>query len=180
MMEIHVTVDKAAVEKKLGDLAGKSRVVISRGINRTAKDARKRLAEKAQETYTVKKVRFNRELKIVNSNAGNLTAILKANGSPLLITAYKHRAAKVQGGKAQILTAGSLKPLDKNGIKAFKRKGMMLQRTSKSRYPLEVLYSNSVPVMLGQEQRVYGIVEPHIKSDLEKNIDKAIARLIGG
>jgi len=180
MRTITVTVDKAAVERKLGDLAGKSRTVIARGLNKTAKDARKRLAEKAQETYTAKKVHFNSHMKLDSANAGNLVATLRANGRPLSLTGFAHRAPKKQGGKAQVLQAGGMKPIEMSGIKAFKRNGLMMQRRSKARLPVKVLHSNSVPVMLGSEQRVYGIVRPHIESDLKKNLDAEIARLIGG
>lgn len=180
MTTITVTVDKAAVEKKLGNLASKSRTVIARGLNKTAKSARKRLAEKAQETYTAKKVHFNSHMKLKSATAGNLVAELDANGKPLSITGFSHRAPKREGGKAQILAAGSMKAITMSGIKSFKRNGLMMQRRGKARLPVKVLKSNSVPVMLGSEKRVYGIIKPHIKSDLQKNIDAEISRLLGG
>jgi hypothetical protein len=33
--------------------------------------------------------------------------------------------------------------------------------------------------MLGSEKRVYGVVEPHIKADQQKNLSQAIAKLVG-
>ena len=54
----------------------------------------------------------------------------------------------------------------------------MFQRKGKERFPIKQLYSNSVPVMLGNEKRVYGVVEPKIKKNLRKNIEGQIKRVL--
>ena len=162
------------VEKKLGDMKSKTPKVIKDALNRTAKQARTDLRRKAQETYTVKAGKFNRGMTIQN-----------ATGAPMPITSYRTSMAKRAGGKAQILTAGGLKTLQKGNIKAFKSTvgaghGGMFQRKGKERLPIKQLYSNSVPVMIGNEKRVYGVVEPKIKQNLEKNIEGQIRRVLGG
>lgn len=173
------------VEKKLGDMKSKTPKVIKDALNRTAKQARTDLRRKAQETYTVKAGKFNKDMTIQNATTGNLTAIIKSTGTPMPITSYRTSMTKRAGGKAQILTAGSLKPLQKGNIKAFKatmKSGHsgMFQRKGKERLPIKELYSNSVPVMIGNEKRVYGVVEPKIKQNLEKNIEGQIRRVLGG
>ena len=175
-----VTIDKADVERRLGDLKAKAPQVIARGLNQTAKDARKRLADKAREAYTVKTAKFNSSMKIKNATAGNLVAIIRSAGSPLSLTSFSHRASRRSTASAQVVRGGGFKPLDKGGIKAWKGKnGLLWQRRTEARLPVKTLKSNSIPVMIGSEKHVYGIVEPHIQSDLQKNISTAIAKLVG-
>lgn len=38
----------------------------------------------------------------------------------------------------------------------------------------------SVPEMLGNEKRVYGIVEPYIMSDLKQAVNRHVARALKG
>ena len=87
--------------------------------------------------------------------------------------------------KARVLQRGGLKSLEKNGIKAFVIKfanghASIAQRIGKPRLPIKILYSNSIPIMLGNEKRVYGIVEPKINEYLQKQIDRHIEKVLGG
>lgn len=80
-----IKIDKADVERRLGDLKAKAPQVIARSLNWTAKSARTRLANKAKEVYTVKSVGFADSMKIKNATPGNLDAILRSQGEPLQI-----------------------------------------------------------------------------------------------
>lgn len=201
---ITVEVNKASlsyVEKKLGSLKSKAPKVIAKALNKTAKQARKKLAIKAQETYTVKNAGFNKNMKIKNATAGNLEANIEAAGEPLPLKQFK-LSKSGSGVKAQVLKSGGLKPLEKSGIKAFvnniAKKGQTRKKDSKkgkagssvshaavaqrkgaARLQIKTFYSNSIPKMIGSEKRVYGIVKPQIKSDLKKNIDAQIKELVG-
>ena len=175
-----VTIDKADVERRLGDLKSKAPLVIARGLNKTAKDARRKLADKAREAYTVKTGKFNSSMKIKNATAGNLVAIIRSAGSPLSLTSFSYRASRGTTASAQVVKGSGFKALEKSGIKAWKgMNGLLWQRQTAARLPVKVLKSNSIPVMIGSEKHVYGIVEPHIQSDLERNISAEIAKLIG-
>lgn len=173
------------VEKKLGDMKKKTPQVMKDALNKTAKQARTDLRRKAQETYTVKAGKFNKAMTIKNATAGNLTAIIETSGSPLKIIDYQVKMNKAGEVKARILKTGGLKLLQKGGIKAFKaemkngHKGIF-QRKGSERLPIKELYSNSIPVMIGNEKRVYGIVEPKIRDHLKKNIEGQISRVLGG
>lgn len=179
---IRVEVDAASlsrVQKKLGTMKSKAPQVIAKGLNQTAKQARKRLAEKAQQAYTVKTGKFNKNMKIKNATAGNLEAEIRSQGKPMNITNFKY-SAPASGAKSQIVASGGLKQLIMGNIKAFKGKnGLIWQRRSAARMPVKPLKSNSIPIMIGSEKRVYGIVKPHIESDLKKNIEKQIKALVG-
>lgn len=180
MSTIRVTIDDAKVKKKLGDLKDKSPRVAAKALNKTAKDARKKLAERAREAYTVKTGGFNSSMKIKAATAGNLDAIIRSNGSPLLLTSFSYRARKGAAAAAQVVKGGGFKALDKSGIKAWKgMNGLIWQRKGAARLPVKTLKSNSIPVMIGSEKHVYGIVKPNIQSELNKNIEAEIRKLTG-
>ena len=180
MSTIRVTIDDEKVKKKLGDLKDKSPRVAAKALNKTAKDARKKLAEKAQEAYTVKKKGFYGEMKIKSATAGNLDAIIRSSGSPISLSDFSVRARKGAAAAAQVVKGSGFKPLDKSGIKAWKgMNGLIWQRKGAPRLPVKVLRSNSVPVMIGSEKHVYGIIKPDIQSDLNRNIEAEIKKLTG-
>ena len=56
----------------------------------------------------------------------------------------------------------------------------LVQRTTKKRLPIKTLYSPSIPQMIGNEDEVYGIVQPQIQEMLWKHIyeeiDKELSR----
>ena len=64
-------------------------------------------------------------------------------------------------------------------IKAFRGpNGLIFQRRGKKRKPIKKLFSNSIPVMIGNEERVYGVEKDNIQSDLNKYVSQQIAILI--
>lgn len=182
-MAITYEVDKAMlreVQEKLGELKSKAPTVISRALNKTATTARVDLAAKAQESYTVKTGGFKKEMTISKANVGKLEAEIKSQGRPLDIIKFHTTAPKKSGGKANIIQGGGLKPLVYNGnIKAFKGpNGQMFQRRGKERLPIKKLTSNSIPKMIGSEQRVYGIVRPKIQTNLRHYMEQQIQVLV--
>lgn len=184
-MAITYEVDQAMlaeVQAKLGALKSKAPTVISRALNKTATTARQDLASKAQETYTVKSGGFKKDMTIKKANSGHLVAEIHSAGKPLSIVKFHTTAPKKSGGKANIIKGGGLKALVYSGnIKAFKGpNGQMYQRRSSKRLPIKKLSSNSIPKMIGNEKRVYGIVEPKIESNLHHYMEQQIAVLVGG
>ena len=182
---ISVKVEEASlarVERKLGDMKRKAPVVISRALNKTATSARVRLAKAAQKAYTVKSGGFKKDMKIEKANSGKLEATIKSAGKPLKLTNFKY-STPPSGARANVVKGNGLKALIKGNIKAFKGSGnlngQLFQRKTESRYPIKVLSSNSIPKMIGNERRVYGIVKPYIKSDLKKYVDAQIKLLVG-
>lgn len=198
------------VEKRLGNLKSKTPKVLAKSINDTAKWARRALADEARKTYTVRLAGFNGAMKIKNARYSNLEAIIKTEGETIQLVKY-HKSAGKKATKAEVLSGGGLKALEKKGIKAFVAKTSnghtgIYQR--KYRYdkdnpsyrkpknfadksarnhnrkihgkPIKTLFSNSIPMMIGNEDRVYGIVEPKINEYLQKQIDRHIEKVLGG
>ena len=176
------------IEDALGDLKSESRKVLKNAVNKTAKQAKADLAEKAQETYVVKKGRFTKAMATKNATVGNPEATIKITGEQLELKDFKVSPAtyKPQNRpsvtKAKVLLSSGLKPL-KSSNKAFLAKFSnghvsVVQRQTQSRFPLKKLLSNSIPVMVGSKKRVYGIVEPDIYDNLMANVQAEIRKVL--
>ena len=177
------------VENKLGDMKSQTPKVLKDALNNTAKQARTDLRRKAQDTYTVKAGSFNKVMTIKKAVPRDLVAIIKTEGKPLPLTYFRTKKQEGVGETAKVLKKGKMKPLQKGNIKAF-RTGVtaggagkvhvgLFQRTGSARLPIKQLYSNSIPKMIGNEYRVFGVVEPKIKENLQKNIEGQIKRVLG-
>ena len=111
---------------------------------------------------------------------------------------YHHKGGKKSSSttKAKVYSSGSLKELKKGDIKAFvnyfayekkDKRGnptgktgyhfFVGQRLTKKRLPIKVLYSNSIPKMIGNEEKVFEIVTPGINEDFEREISKQMQKL---
>lgn len=107
-----------------------------------------------------------------------------------------HRYQTGKGGRAamvQQLKGSSLKEAQLNDggkqLKAFiatmssSHAGVFQRRPGKKRGDrgeIRELMGSSIPVMVGNKKRVYGIVEPHIKSDLETAVNRHVQRALKG
>ncbi len=172
------------IEKRLGALSYKAPKVLVKSINDTATWARREFAQEAKKTYTIKSGGFNRSMKIKKANYSSLEAIISSEGAPIELKQFKYSAGK-KTTKAQVITSGGLKELQRNGIKAFvatfaSGHTTIAQRRGSERLPIKVLFSNSIPMMLGNEKRVYGIVEPKIQEKLDEYISKHIKKVLEG
>lgn len=179
------------IEKRLGNMQSKSKDVLKRAVNDTAKQARKEIAQQAQKTYVVKGGKFNKAMKIKRASNSNLVAIISATGGAMELKDFRVSPASYKTGdqrpnvvKAKVLKSSSMKQLVKGDIKAFVAKFSnghvsVLQRKGKKRLPVKKLLSPSIPKMLGNEKRVYKIVKPTINKNLRANINKHIRKVLG-
>ena len=190
------------IELKLKDMKAKAPQALKNAVNATARDAKKDLADKAKETYAVKSPRFKKAIAQKNATASNPTAILKITGQANALSDFKYKA---NGGGAsargKIYKAATLKDLSLNDkLKAFVvtfksghiavvRRDPPLKytrglaerkRTGGDRTKIKEFYSPSIPRMIGNEAKVYGIVKPSIEKNLQKNIQKQIDKILGG
>jgi len=176
------------IEDALGDLRGESSKVLKNAVNRTAKQAKEKLAEQAKETYVVKKTRFTKAMATKNATTAKPEATINITGAQLELKDFKVSPAtykpknRPSATKAKVLLSSSMKPLEA-GSKAFLAKFAnghvsVVQRKTRKRYPLKKLLSNSIPTMVGSQERVYGIVEPDIYDDLMANIKAEIGKVL--
>lgn len=176
--------------------------VIKRALNATARDAKTTLAEKARETYAVKSPKFKKAIGQKNATASNLVATLKITGKATALSDFKYR--RHSGGasaKGKLYKDGSLKDLSLNDkLKAFVVKYhsghvAVVRRDPPNKYTngiskrkgtggdttkLKEFYSPSIPRMIGNELKVYGIVKPKIQESLKKHINRETSRIFRG
>jgi hypothetical protein len=194
--------DLRKIEGRLGSMCQKAPAVLKSAVNQTARMARKDLAEEAQRTYTVKKSGFYKEMKIHYGSNSNPEALITSQGEVIPLRDFKHSAS---GGRtrAQVKKDGSLKDLEKDGIKAFKnniaergqkrkkdtRKGKkgsavrhiaIAERETRERLHIHELFGPAIPSMLGNEETTYGAVAPKIEQNLSENVEKQIERVLRG
>ena len=195
-MSVVFQIDASAAEgvkKGLGELQAKTPQVLKNAINSTAKKMRVRMVEQAQKSYTVKKARFNKATTIKNATVRSMTATITAKGEPMELKDFKTSPAtppakqkRGRSTRARVYSSSQLKPLEKNGIKAFVtrfRNGhvSVAQRRTKKRLPIKVLFSTSIPHMIGNEEKVMEVIMPDIQrvygdevsAQMKKIIDKA-------
>lgn len=199
---ILVSVDTEAVRSVLRGLDPKKQnTVLKKALKQTSEQARNRLAEKAQGSYTVKNAGFKKAMRI---RVSGTSARILSEGEPLSLEKFRHRRTSKSGVKVQVVKSGGLKPIisQRNGAKAFlnniakkgqtrkktTRKGTagsavrhiaIAQRRSSARLTINEKFSNSIPAMIGSEKHVYGMVEPYIAEDLQENLRRFVDEALG-
>lgn len=160
---------------------------IARGTNATAREAKTILAEKAQETFLVKKGGFKRAIKQKNATPSNLEATLTVTGKRISLREFAVRKNTGKtAAKAHIKRSTSFKELTGPPNKAFlaQVKGskggigrFIAQRKGKSRNPIVKMVSLSDPQMIGN-QDVYGLLKPRLSEMLLRHTQKETAKLL--
>jgi len=174
------------IEFRLGALRAKAPTALKNAINMTAKDARTDLWAKANATYTIKKGGFNKDMKLTPANVGNLEAILLTRGAP--IEMIKFRVTGRKGTPRVEILRGQVKSMgDRSFVNNVAKKGTHTHVAvakyiggKNSRLKIQKKFSVSSPIMIGNERRVYGIVEPNIIKNLQDNVDKQVNKILGG
>jgi hypothetical protein len=174
------------IEFRLGALRAKAPTALKNAINMTAKDARTDLWAKANATYTIKKGGFNKDMKLTPANVGSLEAILLTRGAP--IEMIKFRVTDRKGTPRVEILRGQVKSMgDRSFVNNVAKKGTHTHVAvakyiggKDSRLKIQKKFSVSSPIMIGNERRVYGIVEPNIIKNLQNNVDKQVNKILGG
>ena len=187
------------IELKLKDMKAKAPQALKNAVNATARDAKKDLADKAKETYAVKSPRFKKAIAQKNATASNPTATLTITGKANSLSDFKYKSnSGSTGAKGKLYKASALKSLDAGSLKAFvatfasghvavvrrdppnQYKDVAARRKIGDTTKIKEFYSPSIPRMIGNEAKVYGIVKPNIEKNLQKNIQKQIDKILGG
>ena len=173
--------DLEYVQSKLKGMEEEAPRALKNAINHTAKKAKKKLAAGAQKAYTVRSGGFNSEMKTQNATLGRLYAVIRSSGKRLPIAKFRTSAPK-SGARADIVKTGLKQILGPNNITAYKRNGKIMQRVSKSRYPVRALRSVSVPTMLEKvykgDRGIEGDLAPVIERTLHDEVAAEVAKFI--
>lgn len=174
------------IELRLGALRAKAPTALKNAINATAKDARTDLWAKANATYTIKKGGFNKDMKLIPANVGTLEATLLTRGAPIEMIKFRVTDRKATP-RVEILR-GQVKSMgDRSFVNNVAKKGTHTHVAvakyiggKDSRLKIQKKFSVSSPIMIGNERKVYGIVEPNIIKNLQENVDKQVNKILGG
>lgn len=191
------------IEFKLKNMKNKAPQVLKSAVNATARAAKEDLANKAKETYAVKSPRFQKAIDMKNATTAKLMATLFVTGEANELSDFKYKKnSGMTGAKGKLYKSGSLKSLNAGKLKAFVtefKSGHVavvrrdppeqykteegLKRRKRERADttfLKKFLSPSIPKMIGNEAKVYGIIKPNIESNLQRNIQKQIDKILGG
>lgn len=189
MSGFYIEVDKRdmkRVQKVLEDAPKKVPRVLRNAINQTATLALRKIKQGRTAGYTIKAGTFNKEIETQRANAGHLDATIKSQGRPRTVQQFKISKPK-SGVKADITKSGLKQLVNSAGASAFivpggSASGLIAQRESKSRFPIKVLHSNSVPMMVRKiyegERGGQGDVQKYIKKTLHDKIREQVAKII--
>ncbi len=123
-------------------------------------------------------------MKIQNATAGRLYAVIRSEGRTLTLKRFKTSAPKKSGAKADVVKTGLKQIRGQWKTNAFKskKKGLIMQRETKTKYPVHVLRSVSVPKMLEKvylgDRGIEGDLAPVIERTLHDEIAAEVAKLI--
>lgn len=191
------------IELRLGALRAKAPTALKNAINATAKDARTDLWAKANATYTIKKGGLNRDMRLIPATTATLEGILVTRGAPIEMINF--RVTNRRGTPQVEIIKGSRKSMGDrsfvNNVSPYSHHLAVAKYTGKgprkegedfdkgsrknsgyrpNRLGIEKKFSVSSPIMIGNERRVYGIVEPNIIKNLQNNVDKQVNKILGG
>lgn len=163
--------------------------ILRNALNATARKVRRQMISDVKGEYAVKNTKALRDTaqggpKVLTANSANLSAAVRSRGSMQDIMAFMTRPnTKTGAAAAQVLSSGSLKPLEMDGLKAFVTKFAsghvaIVQRKGASRLPVKKLLSPAIPHLLGNET-VRKNAESLAYETLQAEIDKRIAQVLG-
>lgn len=174
------------IKLKLGNCKSKAPQALKNAVNATARDAKTDLANKAKETYAVKSPNFKKAITQKNATKSRPTATLKITGTVNELADFKYKKNDgASAARGKVLKTSSLKELQKGNLKAFITKFKsghvaVVQRETSASLPIKKLLSPSIPKIIGNEAKVYGVVKPNIQENLQKNIQKQVDKILGG
>ena len=195
--------DLLKIESALNMTKDKSKLVLRGALNETAKEVRNLLADEAAKTYVMKRSKFLKHMAIDKAKVSNLEAIIHSSGRVNELYDFKVSPYKFQPHnkpayhKGQVMKQNGmgkliLKPgTARDQYKAFVVRYQSGHITIGQRVPgkrmkskpekefVKTLLSPSIPGMLGNEEKVYGVVAPKIEDILAEHIRQQIEKFLG-
>lgn len=197
MSQVNIQLDTSAIDRvrnELGEFEKKTPIVLKAAINSTARKARTQLVKAARSTYIISSNELKQSMEYRKPTTRNLTAKIVVRGHIRDLMKYKvtpnsppQKGSKIpRNTKAKVLRKNPMRPLIKNGIKAFVTQFKsghiaVAQRVTKNRLPIATLYSTSIPKMFSSGGTVMESTLPEIEKmygdEISKQLEKAIERM---
>ncbi len=189
----------AGINRRLGELQGKSPSILKKEINNAAAQMKKSLSREAKKKYVNTDVGMFRDAMDVKKAAvGKLAAVIEAKGHPESLIKFQTSggtdgqsvSAKVfRESKLEELTNTKAQPNIKAFITKFKNGHVaVVQRTEKGKIPassklgrryIRELKGPSIPHMLGLRSLPETAKEDTLEQ-LHRNLDNHVAKMLGG
>ena len=172
--------------------------ILKNAINSTARKVRKQIIKDTRGEYAIKNAKILKDEsegapRVLTANTSNMSAAIRSRGPMQEIMTFKTRPNQGTGAAAaQVLTSGSMKPLEMNGLKAFlatfvnkNSKGertehtAIVQRRGRERLPLKKLMSPAVPHMLSNEtvrEKAAALAYETLQGEIDKRIQKVLGK----
>lgn len=196
------------INRRLGELQGKSPSILKREVNKAADQMKKSLSRAAKKKYANTDVGMFREaMDIHKATVGNPVAVIEAKGRPRSLIKFQ-TAGGTDGGSvsAKVFRTSKLEELTNTNaqpnIKSFiatianKKKGSeevvehegVFQRVEKGKVParsrlgrryIRELKGPSIPHMLGLRDFPEEVKEDTM-AQLHRNIENDVAKMLGG
>lgn len=195
MIDLTESVEFDKISKRLASIPKDAPKILATALNQTARDAQKLLLKEAKDKYTIKPKYFNKGsqgLQIRKATTRTLSAMLDSKGAPINIYNFKIRATETST-RASVKKGGGMKNLLIGNRWAFvqtMKSGHtgVFQRERERDNPgdskigrhglgIHEKFSLSVPQMIGNEEEVYGKLEPEIGEILQKHVEEQIQKL---
>ena len=162
--------------------------MLKNAVNKTAKQTKAKLVNRAKKAYATKKPVIDGAMDVKKAKVAKPEAVIKVDGEQLELKKFRVKPDSYTPRdrppmvKAKVLLSSKMKPLALGGSKAFIAQFQnghvsVVQRKTSKRFPIKKLLSNSVPKMIGGQQ-VYDVVEPEIYDDLMANIQAEIKKVL--
>lgn len=163
--------------------------ILRNALNAAARKVRRQMITDVKGEYAIKNAKTLRDEsqgspKVLTASPANLSAAIRSRGPMQDIMTFMTRPNNKTGAAAaKVLSSGSLKPLEMDGLKAFvttfaSGHTAIVQRKGKSRLPVKKLLSPAIPHMLGNEA-VMEQAEALAYETLRAELDKRIAQILG-
>lgn len=203
------------ISNYLGDLSYKTPAVIAQAANSTARKARKLIIEDIRKKYTsdAKNKDYNAAMKVTRASAKKTTATIHIKGPVQSLQRFKvdPKTPPKAGGqrpdatRAQVIVAGgTMKMLEKGGIKAFvtqfssgdiavvqrsgkrysytvrrvRKDGSVYEHTDPKHEAVRKLWTLSVGKMAGSELSIGATMRDEVQEILQDEIRKQIEKLL--
>ena len=183
-----IQIDPKQIERAeilLKDIPNGASKAIVNALNRSVEGARTDAVKKVRERYIIKAKDVRDTIQIKKATYDDLTAIVKASGSPVALSKFKITPssppktrrkkpiiARVTRGGGGPIPGAFVAKMESGHVGVFERVG-------KARLPIKQLYGPSVPQMLGHES-VTEYVEEQAREKVEKRLEHEINRLLKG
>lgn len=209
LINIQIEEDEIAkINRRLGEMQGKSPSILKKEINKAAEQMKKSLSREAKKKYVNTDVGMFRDaMDVKKATVGNLAATIEAKGRPRSLIKFQTSGGTDGGSvRAKVFRESQLEELTNTkaqpNIKSFiatmsnkkkdsgeivghegvfqrVEKGKVSARSKLGRRYIRELKGPSIPHMLGLRKFPEGVKEDTM-AQLHRNIENDVAKMLGG